>query len=155
MIVPQRGYNLHVSINDNEDANICADSNLVIISGNIAGRTMSDSGYFTKCICESFGKNVERILKADFHSIYVEIGNNLEEKTNHAELCNINGTLRFNPVRFEKDKNEKNEDVKDEDKKEKKMDNEFNVTRYQSYHYQDSSRDLNQRLLNECDYYQL
>eukprot|EP01084_Bolivina_argentea_P289239 496632_1 len=77
------------------------DSNLVIISGNVAGRAMSDSGEFTKCICESFSANAKRIIKADFNSLFTEIGSNLERKTNHAELCNINGTLRYHSIRFE------------------------------------------------------
>eukprot|EP01084_Bolivina_argentea_P274467 467847_1 len=100
--VVSRGYNMHASINKNNAVNVSSDANLMIISGTIAGRTLSDSGNFTECICESFGKNVDRIIKADFNSLYVEIGNNLEEQTKHAELCNINGTLRFNPLRFEK-----------------------------------------------------
>eukprot|EP01084_Bolivina_argentea_P076149 137984_1 len=95
-------YNAHASINNNNKWNISPDSNLVIFSGNIKGRTMSDSGNFTKCICESFTKNLQRTIKADFNSLFVEIGNRLEEKTNQAEICHFDGTLRFNPIRFEK-----------------------------------------------------
>eukprot|EP01084_Bolivina_argentea_P299667 516555_1 len=95
---PLRGC-AHIIDKDNVDH--CHDSNLVIISGNIAGRTMSDNGDFTKCICESFGNNLKRILKADFYTLIVEIGNKLEGKTTHSELCHISGTLRFT-VRLEK-----------------------------------------------------
>eukprot|EP01084_Bolivina_argentea_P047931 88365_1 len=88
----------------NNETNISVSdaSNLVIISGTVKGRVMSDSGKFTKCICESFGGNVERKIKADLNFLFTEIGNNLEKTTQHAEICNVNGTLRFNPVRFEK-----------------------------------------------------
>eukprot|EP01084_Bolivina_argentea_P076143 137973_1 len=97
-----RGYNVHTSIDANNDEVVSHDANFIIISGNIEGRTMSDDGHFTKCICISFEKNLKRWIKADFNSLFVEISNNLEEKTNHAELCNINGTPRFNPIRFER-----------------------------------------------------
>eukprot|EP01083_Nonionella_stella_P168538 569329_1 len=96
-----RSYNVHKAINNNSNIDVSPSSNLVTISGNIKGRTMSDYGGFTKCICQSFGKNVDRRRKADFNSLCIEIGNNLEKKTKHAELCSINGTIRYNPVRFE------------------------------------------------------
>eukprot|EP01083_Nonionella_stella_P263617 895306_1 len=75
---------------------------VLIISGNVSGRSLADSGNFTKCICDSFGSNVTKLIKADFNALVVEIGQTLEQRTNHAELCNINGTLRFNKIRFEK-----------------------------------------------------
>eukprot|EP01084_Bolivina_argentea_P018904 35166_1 len=87
---------------NHEKVSMSPDSNLIIISGTIKGRAMSDSGKFTQCICKSFGKNVDRAIKADFNALITEIGNDLESKTNHAELCNINGTLRFNPIRFKR-----------------------------------------------------
>eukprot|EP01084_Bolivina_argentea_P289242 496636_1 len=87
---------------NNTDILLSTDSNCVIISGNIPGRAMSDSGNFTKCICDSFKKTLDSMIKADFNTIMTEIGRNLEQMTNHAELCNVNGTLRYNLIRFEK-----------------------------------------------------
>eukprot|EP01083_Nonionella_stella_P225312 801173_1 len=91
-------------INDNVTTTdvLSTDSNCITISGNISGRTMSDSGNFTKCICDSFRNNLKRIWKADFNALLVEIGRNLENETNRAELCNVNGTLRYYQIRFEK-----------------------------------------------------
>eukprot|EP01084_Bolivina_argentea_P233326 393034_1 len=70
---------------------------------------MSDSGNFTKCICNSFGRNLAKMIKLDFNTLIVEIGCNLENETNHAELCNISGTLRFNQIRFERCKTDASE----------------------------------------------
>eukprot|EP01084_Bolivina_argentea_P224687 379885_1 len=99
-------FNIHTAINSDSDSNrkgyISEESNLVIISGNVKGRTLSDSGKFTECIVESFEKNLEKIIKADFNSLFVEIGNNLEKRNKHAELCHMSGTFRFNFIRFEK-----------------------------------------------------
>eukprot|EP01084_Bolivina_argentea_P297408 512359_1 len=96
-------FNISESINNkNQTENISDQSNLIIISDNVKGRTMSDSGTFTECICDSFAKNLNRKMKATLQSQLVEIGNNLEKKTNCAEVCNISGTLRFNPIRFQK-----------------------------------------------------
>eukprot|EP01084_Bolivina_argentea_P243395 408038_1 len=76
--------------------------NCVTISGNLSGRVMSDSGHFTNCICESFEKNCERMIKNDFNSLIIEIGRELQKKTNNAEICNTNGSLRYDQIRFEK-----------------------------------------------------
>eukprot|EP01084_Bolivina_argentea_P230707 389187_1 len=88
--------------NVNDNSNMSAESNLIIVSGNIVGRTMSDEGHFTQCIVDSFEENTERLLKADFYSLFVQIGNKLEKRTNSAELCNISGTFRYHTVRLEK-----------------------------------------------------
>eukprot|EP01084_Bolivina_argentea_P282268 483129_1 len=93
------------NIVDNNDENtlkMSHDSNLMIVSGNIIGRTMSDSGYFTECIFDAFKNNLERVVKDDFNALLVEIGRNLELKSNHAEVCNYLGTLRYKQIRFEK-----------------------------------------------------
>eukprot|EP01084_Bolivina_argentea_P253496 425836_1 len=137
--VIHRGYNFHSKIIDTKYVNNCPDCNLVIISGNIPGRTMSDTGGFTKCICESFGKNVERIMKADFHGLIAEIGNNLQKKTKNAEICHMNGNLIFDPIRFEKYMH------KDTDK----IINEFYFTQKQTCN---SWGSLNKRLLDESNY---
>eukprot|EP01084_Bolivina_argentea_P289240 496633_1 len=98
-------FDIFNSIDNKNYDKIAYDSNCLIISGNIKGRTMSDSGNFTKCICNSFKKNLKKkIMKLDFNSLLVEIGRNLENKTNKSELCNFNGTLRYNRIRFEKGK---------------------------------------------------
>eukprot|EP01083_Nonionella_stella_P263616 895305_1 len=94
----------YAEVNNNplSETQFSYDSNCMIISGNVSGRSLADSGNFTKCICDSFGSNVTKLIKADFNALVVEIGQTLEQRTNHAELCNINGTLRFNKIRFEK-----------------------------------------------------
>eukprot|EP01084_Bolivina_argentea_P215930 366698_1 len=96
----KHSYVQNMKVNDKKQMSY--DSNLVIISGNILGRSLSDSGHFTKCICEAFANNLGKILKRDFNSLVVEIGRNLETKTNSAELCNTNGTIRYDQIRFEK-----------------------------------------------------
>eukprot|EP01084_Bolivina_argentea_P191399 328771_1 len=95
-------FNMDGVIDNNQPVDITFDANTVTISGNIKGRAISDSGYFTDCICESFQNNLDRMVKANFGTLIAEIGRNLEKKTKHAELCNINGTLRYNPIRFER-----------------------------------------------------
>eukprot|EP01084_Bolivina_argentea_P123166 218283_1 len=95
-------FDINFSVNNNNDNKISHHSNCVTISGNIVGRSLSDSGHFTKCICNSFKNNLRRVAKANFTSLIAEIGRNLEHITKNAELCNTNGTLRYNPIRFEK-----------------------------------------------------
>eukprot|EP01084_Bolivina_argentea_P294015 505799_1 len=90
---------------DNSD-DVSADSNLQVISGTVPGRTMSDSGLFTECICKSFGTNVTRFKKRDFNTLIVEIGINVEQLTGKAELVNTSGNLRYTRIRFEKTKKE-------------------------------------------------
>eukprot|EP01084_Bolivina_argentea_P111323 198669_1 len=89
----------HAALDD-----IAFDSNLVTVSGNIAGRALSDYGYFTKFICDAFYDNLKRNWKSNWNTLIAEIGNNLEQQTNKAELCNVNGTLRFDNIRFERKK---------------------------------------------------
>eukprot|EP01084_Bolivina_argentea_P230706 389183_1 len=91
---------IHIANSDNY--NMPSESNLIIVSGNIVGRVLSDAGHFTQCIVESFAQNADRILKVDFNSLFVEIGNDLSKRTNSAELCNVSGTLRYHEVRFDK-----------------------------------------------------
>eukprot|EP01084_Bolivina_argentea_P191400 328772_1 len=99
--------NMNGSIDNKTYSNIAYDANCMTIFGNIEGRAMSDYGYFTDCIRESFGKNMNKLLKLSFSALITEIGRELEKRTNHAELCNINGTLRYQQIRFEKSKYKK------------------------------------------------
>ncbi len=92
-----RGSTNHTSSDD-----ISYDSNCITIYGNISGRSMSDNGYFTQCICDAFGKNVEKLIKATFNELMVDIGRSLERITNHAELCTVKATVRFDSIRFVK-----------------------------------------------------
>eukprot|EP01083_Nonionella_stella_P039248 106754_1 len=78
------------------------DSNLIVISGNIKGRALSDRGDFTTCICKSFTNNLKRIIKFDFETLLKEIRINLEKETAHAELCHPEGIVSYQAVRFEK-----------------------------------------------------
>eukprot|EP01083_Nonionella_stella_P240401 840426_1 len=103
-----RAINAHNPLsNINKMEKVSYHSNCMTISGNIKGRAMSDSGNFTNCICQSFESNLNRKIKADFNALITEIGSNLEHKSNQSEICNINGALRFNPIRFEKCKDAK------------------------------------------------
>eukprot|EP01084_Bolivina_argentea_P276819 472413_1 len=79
-----------------------ADSNCLVISGTITGRTMSDSGNFTKCICDSFSNNLRKNIKKDLNAMLVEIGKDLERRTNHSEICTWNANPRHTHIRFEK-----------------------------------------------------
>eukprot|EP01084_Bolivina_argentea_P225950 381738_1 len=81
-----------------------AASNWVIIYATINGRTISDCGDFTQCICDAFGKNVNSIKKKNLRELITEIGRNLEAKTNNAEICTSKGLarLRYPQIRFEK-----------------------------------------------------
>eukprot|EP01084_Bolivina_argentea_P180439 311747_1 len=101
--------NAHAILNDNS-IDLSYDSNYVIISGNVPGRSMSDSGLFSQCICDSFRANLARRIKADFTALVAEIGRNLERESHHAEILIVDDTLRFNPVRFEQTKNIQNEE---------------------------------------------
>eukprot|EP01083_Nonionella_stella_P227524 807179_1 len=85
-----RPINAHnpLSNNMNKMEKVSCYSNCMTISGNIKGRAMSDSGNFTNCICQSFEKNLNRKIKADFNALVTEIGSNLEQKSNQSEICN-------------------------------------------------------------------
>eukprot|EP01083_Nonionella_stella_P015947 44612_1 len=108
MAVNRVAFKVNSEINHNVQNKITYDSNYLLISGNIAGRAMSDSGNFTRCICQSFGDNLEKCVKADLNTLLIQIGQMLEEKTRHAELCNVNGTIRFNQIRLEQCKEIRN-----------------------------------------------
>eukprot|EP01084_Bolivina_argentea_P079105 143544_1 len=67
------------------------------------------SGVFAECICLSFDENSQRIVKADFNALVVEIARDfdnrrilLEKSENiNAEMVFMNGFFRY-PIRFEK-----------------------------------------------------
>eukprot|EP01084_Bolivina_argentea_P251419 421668_1 len=102
---------MHFDNQSNQDyLNMSIDANFVTVWGNIRDRAMSDNGHFTDCIVESFTKNVNRIIKGDLLLLLSEIGNNLENRTQHAELCNFNSSIRYNAVRFEKCKQRQEND---------------------------------------------
>eukprot|EP01083_Nonionella_stella_P006352 18441_1 len=94
--------------------NIAFESNCVTVCGNVPGRSMSDSGKFTNCICEAFSRNLQKIIKSDFNSLMTEIGRNLEQETDHAELCKVDATLRYSKIRFEKQKHDPNKIVEND-----------------------------------------
>eukprot|EP01083_Nonionella_stella_P256386 878828_1 len=88
---------------DNKDGkHMSPESNFATIYGNIDGRTMSDGGYFTECICKVFLNNLNQTFKSGLCALIAEIGRELEDKTDGAEICSSDGlgTLRFNPIRF-------------------------------------------------------
>eukprot|EP01083_Nonionella_stella_P072876 196704_1 len=80
------------------------DANWITIYGTVSGRTISDSGKFTDCICESFRDNVGRRWKKNFGTLVREIGVNLQRKTEGAELCEQKSILRHEQIRFERNK---------------------------------------------------
>eukprot|EP01083_Nonionella_stella_P001863 5356_1 len=84
------------------DETISYESNLVTVSGNIKGRSVSDKGDFTKCVCVVFRNNEKRWIKSDFDTLLKEIKLNLEKETQHAELCHPEGIISYSSVRFEK-----------------------------------------------------
>eukprot|EP01084_Bolivina_argentea_P305434 527647_1 len=97
------GYNT-ISTNDNYYNNDCHDSSYLIISGNIPERTLSDSGQFTNCICDSFERNVKRatIFKSDLSTLLIEIRQNLEQISNNAEIVNVVNNVCYSPVIYVK-----------------------------------------------------
>eukprot|EP01084_Bolivina_argentea_P219641 372475_1 len=96
--------------NDIKNDNIAStDANSCIICGNVDGRTMSDSGYFTDSICHSFRNNINKMIKSDLSALILQIGQDLENKTNHSEICTIKeSNLRYGTIRFEKQTSMKN-----------------------------------------------
>eukprot|EP01083_Nonionella_stella_P146628 461419_1 len=82
-------------------------SNLIVVAGNVLGRTMSDSGAFTHCICQSFRHNLANTFKANLNTLMIDIGRNLEKITNGVEICTVSGNQRYNQIRFMKNKAEK------------------------------------------------
>eukprot|EP01084_Bolivina_argentea_P291182 500430_1 len=76
-------------------------SDCITVYGTINNRTISDAGHFTNCICDSFASNVDKIIKKDFNSLMVEIGLDLEQRTNNAEICTVHTSLRHNSIRFD------------------------------------------------------
>eukprot|EP01084_Bolivina_argentea_P294014 505797_1 len=105
------GFNNRHSTDD-----ISPDSNLEVIAGNGPGRTMSDSGNFTGCICQSFEKNEQRKIKSDYNILMTEIARNLEKKSKSAELMHRSGNLRYTQIRFEKHKNKNRKHPKNTNK---------------------------------------
>eukprot|EP01084_Bolivina_argentea_P237089 398554_1 len=98
---------IHINGRDNNEiSDVSANSNLITIYGNIDGRSLSDQGDFTRCICKTFNMNLQKSwwMKRNFNSLITEIGWTLEQATNKAELCNVNGTLRYDNIRFDKSK---------------------------------------------------
>eukprot|EP01083_Nonionella_stella_P270013 913930_1 len=87
---------------NNKQNNQTPDANLVVISGNIKGRTLSDSNDFTNCICKSFSSNLKRRIKSDFNNLFVEIRRDLIKRSEGAEICNQNGAIQYSQIRFEK-----------------------------------------------------
>ena len=90
------------TVDNTSNDTLCGDANCVLISANIESRSVSDAGYFAKCIVESFSKNVNKAIKADFNTLIAEITRNLATTTNSAELCNVTGTLQYNSILFKR-----------------------------------------------------
>eukprot|EP01083_Nonionella_stella_P020621 57200_1 len=90
-----------IKVDDITDDNMTYESNTIKVSGNVADGTVSDSGTFTDCICDSLTRNLDKWVKQDLMTIITEIGRNVEEKTNHEELVRVDGTLRYPIIRFE------------------------------------------------------
>eukprot|EP01084_Bolivina_argentea_P214307 363841_1 len=111
--IPRTSIIKHNSLDNNNNIISSYDSNVMILSGNISGRAMSDKGDFTKCICYVFGKNAKRRIKHYFSENKTEIGRMLEKETDNAEILTVNeDSLRFYPIRFEKCGQIKNYDLK-------------------------------------------
>eukprot|EP01083_Nonionella_stella_P210816 762839_1 len=90
-----------IKVDDITDDNMTYESNTIKVSGNVADGTVSDSGTFTDCICDSLTINLDKCVKQDLVTIISEIGRNVEEKTNHEEVVRIEGTLRYPIIRLE------------------------------------------------------
>eukprot|EP01084_Bolivina_argentea_P294445 506598_1 len=95
--------NMENKDDNKEKQTMATESNWVTIFGQSKGRAISDSGTFTQCVCDTFEKNATRTIKKNFKSLYLEIGQNLETKSNKAELCTSEGlmSIRYHHVRFE------------------------------------------------------
>eukprot|EP01083_Nonionella_stella_P052125 138419_1 len=100
-------FNIDSSIDNTQIHHISHVSNLIVVAGNVLGRTMSDSGAFTHCICQSFRHNLANTFKANLNTLMIDIGRNLEKITNGVEICTVSGNQRYNQIRFMKNKAEK------------------------------------------------
>ena len=125
-----------VSRSKPERKNTAAESNLIVIYGNIDNSTVSSAGYFTQCIYDTFKGNVAKWIKKDFLSLIIKIGWDLEEKTEQAEICTISGAIRYKQIRMERMKSyetilteEKYETYGDNDDENKKMDLKIRIGR--------------------------
>eukprot|EP01084_Bolivina_argentea_P031170 57697_1 len=96
------GFTSFSSLDNNKFVHISKDSNILTIYGNVTGRSLSDSGAFTACICDVFKDNLTKLWKVNLNTLITEIGRNLEHKTHNAEIVTVNGTLRYDNIRFEK-----------------------------------------------------
>eukprot|EP01083_Nonionella_stella_P081758 225408_1 len=76
-------------------------SDWAILWGNITGRTVSDKGHFTDCICNEFAQNAGKKRKDNFRELITRIGIKLQSKTDAAEICEISETFRQKDIRFE------------------------------------------------------
>eukprot|EP01084_Bolivina_argentea_P063359 115714_1 len=80
------------------------DSNWAKIWGNIEGRTVSDVGYFTNCICYEFEKNNRKcwLKKETFKMLITNVRNNLMKETNGSHIAESRYTLREKNIILEK-----------------------------------------------------
>eukprot|EP01083_Nonionella_stella_P019328 53750_1 len=97
---PLRAFSDTFSIQSQTDE-VDVHSNCVVLYGNIENRCVSDGGQFTTSICSVFHKNKKEMIKADFQALIRQIGNDMEAKTNNAQICTSKGigTLK-NKIRF-------------------------------------------------------
>eukprot|EP01084_Bolivina_argentea_P040918 75516_1 len=67
----------------------------VTIYGTIEDRSLADKGWFTKCICDVFERNINKhhLKQNDFNSLIVEIGSILLKKSNNAQICSSKGMV--------------------------------------------------------------
>ena len=80
------------------------DSNWAIISANLKTRPVTDSGKFTDCICDEFGRNANRcwLWRKSFRTLITRIRNNLKDKTHGGDISEINQTLLYEKIIFGK-----------------------------------------------------
>eukprot|EP01083_Nonionella_stella_P077700 212294_1 len=103
-IYPLRNFSDTFSVRSNTEE-MDVHSNCVVLYGNIEDRCVSDGGQFTSSICRIFNKNMKEIIKPEFQTLIREIGNDMESKTNNAQICTSKGigTLK-KKIRFEQSK---------------------------------------------------
>eukprot|EP01083_Nonionella_stella_P188906 697360_1 len=89
-IYPLRNFSDTFSVRSNTEE-MDVHSNCVVLYGNIEDRCVSDGGQFTSSICRIFNKNMKEIIKPEFQTLIREIGNDMESKTNNAQICTSKG----------------------------------------------------------------
>ena len=95
---------------------LSAHINFIVVYGNIKGATVSADAYFTNCIIESFMDNAKsKLFNKYLMDLIIDIRANLQEKTENAEICTIDNTLRHKRIKLLRQKKNNHKDANGDD----------------------------------------